>query len=252
MYIKTDTGKIAANVSHVFCTPTVPAGGTTYRLVLRQHGAGSSYRESLVLGARYGLMTKGLTDAGLAVLYVDASDLPSGGWGNDAAITRLGDAWTWAKANLPVKTDKVLLLGQSAGNVWGMNWARQNVSQVGAIASIIGVLDIQDIRDNNRQSLAAGIDLAYSGVSGTPPTGGQYATHNPVQYAADLATIPQKHYYSTDDTIALPSRLDAYLSAAGLDASSKVSFGTVGHSIGSGLGTPSLWTDPGTFLAQYI
>lgn len=249
MYVRTDSGKIAANVPHLYAAPSHPGDGNTYRLVLRQHGAGSSYREGMVLASRYSLLTRALTDAGLAVLFVDASDLASGGWGNAAAVARLDSAWTWAKANLPIKTDKCVILGQSAGNVWGLNWARANSSQVAAIASYIGVMDLQDVRDNNRSNLASGIDLAHSGVSGTPPP--DYSTISPVNYAADLAAIPQRHYYSTDDTVSLPSTLDAYLAAGGLSSESKVAFGTVGHSIGSGLGSTTLRTESAAWLSTF-
>jgi hypothetical protein len=42
------------------------------------------------------------------------------GWGSAADIAMADLAWAYAQANLPVKTDKVLSYGNSAGNPWAL------------------------------------------------------------------------------------------------------------------------------------
>lgn len=294
MITKSAVSKIATRETHVVQFPRkLPA--TPGRLIIVNHGIGQTSFDSALSGVRYSILYKQLTDAGFHLLHFDG--VPTGHWANDATIARLTDVWTWAKANLPIRTDKVDLLGFSHGNTLSCAWARQNPTQVQALASIIGVVNVQDVHDNDRGALRAGIQGAFNPVTvadavytagslavtsagggfnaadagryvdapgippattfnytnantgtlavppsasgtgwtvyrgGVTPADSIYATHSPSRFPADLAGIPQRHWYSTDDTVALPSELTTFVAAVG-SAASAVPFGTVAHSVG--------------------
>lgn len=365
------TDKITTGETHVFQSADRPAAANK-RLCIVNHGVGQSSLVSAMSASRYAFLFDQITRAGLHVLHIDGGVAVN--WGNDTAIAAMGNAWTWAKANLPVKTDQFVSLAFSHGLTLALNYAKANPSQVRGLASIIGVVDTQDIHDNNRGSLAAGIEAAAgtptaltdagtvgnalsfvspatalsssdvgasltgsgipagttitgvasttiaagsngaalpqatinvasttgfvntgggkamvttsagvqvvsftgststtltgcTGGTGTMSTGGAvvqaqlstpppatlagasaqlwrpgtaipdswYAAHSPVRYAASMSGLVQKHWYSADDAVALPSALATYAAAVGANAVTEP-FGTTGngHSLGPG------------------
>ena len=296
MITQTAYGKIAPRESHVVQRSRKPKA-TPSRLLVINHGVGQTSNASAFTGIRYTNVYKTLVDAGFILLHFDG--VPTAHWGNDATISRMTDAVAWAMLNLPVKTDKISILGFSHGNVLGLNWARQNLTKVQALGSIIGCVNLQDIHDNDRGALKTGIEGAYNPFiipdavltanstalttatgaltsatdnqrtvegpnlrpgttityvsataatlsapaiatvtgpitlyrAGVAPADNVYATHSPNRYPLDVANITQRHWTSSDDPVALPSEMAAYVANVGVKAST-TSFGTVGHSVG--------------------
>lgn len=212
MRIYMDSGKIAASVSHAYVPPI--AGSTTpARLLVCVPGAGADVSIETTRG-RGPSMVRSLafSRAGLAHLWLST---PSGQWANDALLTAIEQARVWANTNLPVLTDQVLMYGNSAGFAAAAAYAADHPAVVRALAGTFPVVDIQDIRDNNRQGLAASIDTAAGNTPGIAPGDAWYAARNPNRRQANLTGIPQKLWTSSDDPTALPAPAAAYATAVG-------------------------------------
>lgn len=224
MKLTADIGKIAAGITHVY-VPPVAGTATPARLVLCCHGAGSDALVETIKGkSNYMLRARAFAAVGLAQLWISATGAD---WANDAALTNLDTARQWANANLPVKTDQVLTYGNSAGNVASLAYAANHPGLVRGHAGTLPVVDIQDIHDNNRQSLAAGIETAALGAAGAIPDS-WYAARSPVRRQAQLTGLAQALWYSDTDPIALPALSASYATAVG---ATTVDIGAQGHSI---------------------
>lgn len=211
---------ITSGERHVYI-PAKTAG--TKRLVVFLHGVGQSALDATWYAHRAMRLFKAINDADLPQLIIDGDD--ESGWGNDASVTRLAAAWTWAKANLPVKTDKLCLVGSSMGATWGLNYAKANPTQVAGFAGIIPCLDLQYIVDNNPSSLAAGVTTAYGTINDAV-----YAAHSPVRFGSSVTAVPQKLWYSDTDTVTPNASTNTYATASG---AALASLGSIGHSLGS-------------------
>lgn len=166
-----------------------------------------------------------LADFGLPVISTDLGSI-AGAFGNDTARTRVGQAWTYVKSPFGAKTDKMLLFGISGGSLAALNYARQNPTNVAAIALLLPLVNIQDAYDN--RGFASQIETAYSNAWAA-----NAATHDPAATGnqAALSGIPIKLWYSTDDAYAVASVVTAYATAvnnAGGSATT-ASMGAVGH-----------------------
>lgn len=151
------------------------------------------------------------------------------GWGSDADIDMASRAWTWAKATLPIKTDKLVAYGNSAGFAWAAAWMHNNSGQVLALAGTFPVVDIKDIHDNNRGGLQVQLQAAaYNGSSGTAPSNAWFAARSPVSLTGStgLRATPQRLWISSDDPTALPNLAYNYASAIG---ASTVDLGAKNH-----------------------
>lgn len=248
MRLTYNTGIISATEVHALVPPANMTAGTSFRLLVGLHGAGSSAGLEIgILGGKsnYTLRSLAFSQAGFYQLWLNGN---GGDWANDTAQTALTTAWNWAKANLPIKTDGFVTYGNSAGNPWGLIWAKNNPGIVLAHAGSLPVVDIQDIHDNNRQSLAASIEVAANGSAGTI-SDSWYASHSPVRNQSSLASLPQKYWYSDTDTVALPSLSNSYASSVG---ASLVNIGSYGHSISGSTPYGVLpLTDVATWLSNY-
>jgi hypothetical protein len=155
------------------------------------HGAGTNADKILALAA-----------AGYPVLCCDlsASAYAGANWGNNDMIAAIGAAWTYLKSPFGAKTDTVGLYGSSMG-ACGLAWVRANLSSVFAAGFSIPVLDVNDIYQNDKGGLRAGIGTAY-GVT-FPASLGDLSTHSPVNFGpSDLASLPLGLWPSSDDPVA--------------------------------------------------
>lgn len=156
-----------------------------------------------------------------------SADLGGNVWGNDTAIARVGLSKTYLQGTAAyqpqAKAGGVFLVGGSMGAAAALNWARQNLSSVKAIALLIPAVDVDDIHDNNRNGYAAEIETAYTNLAGWDAA---VSTHNPVTYAAELTGIPIKVWYSSSDPICVPATASAFATASGATLRS---LGAVGH-----------------------
>lgn len=227
MRVAYSTGVISQSESHAVVLPVSFTAGTTYRLLIGLHGAGSTAGLEIgILGGKsnYTLRAMAFSQAGFYQLWINGN---GGDWANDTAQAALTAAWNWAKLNLPVKTDGFVTYGNSAGNSWGLIWAKDNPGILLAHAGSLPAVDIQDIHDNNRQSLAASIEIAAIGSAGSIPDS-WYAAHSPIRNQAALSSLAQRYWYSDTDTVALPALSTNYTTAVG---ASLVNIGNQGHSI---------------------
>lgn len=133
-------------------------------------------------------------------------------FGNDTAIARVTDAKTYLQGTVGAASGQVILYGVSMGGAVVLNWARANVASVAGILLIKPAVDIEDIRANNRGSLQASIETAYTNNAGWQAV---RATHNPVQYGASLAGIPISVWYGEADTTVVPATIAAFAAAVG-------------------------------------
>lgn len=146
-------------------------------------------------------------------------------FGNPASLTALTNAVDYM-ASLGCRADKVILAGVSMGNLVNMNWARANKAKVAAILGLIPASNTTAAHAANRGGYTAAIDAAF-------PPGWSEATHgalyNPATYKAELAGIPTRLYYSSNDTQVLPQEVIDL--AAGIGPSAEaISIGASGHS----------------------
>lgn len=164
-------------------------------------------------------------------------------FGNDDSIAAVGAAVTYLQARQGVKTDKIMLMGISMGALPVLNWARQNLSKVAAIALIIPVLDLQYLHDTAPSQSQNGItfvsqfpnavtDIQASWGGGSTPPAGYYNTHSPIVYASQLVGIPITCWVSNDDIVTnSPSAPNAFQTIVG-SSCSVINCGTqsgIGH-----------------------
>lgn len=144
-----------------------------------------------------------LAAAGYPVISADLSSATYSGanWANADHLSAIDAAWSYLKSALGAKTDKVLLYGSSMGATGALAWAKANLSTVLAIGCTIPCLDIDDIYQNDKGSLRAGIGTAY-GVT-FPTSLGDLTTHAPVSFGSTaLAGLPLRLWSASNDPIA--------------------------------------------------
>jgi pimeloyl-ACP methyl ester carboxylesterase len=206
-------GRAVAGQDDFVITPTRGASGR--RVVIACHGQLQATLAWLSPGTpgQYGIV-QSLAAAGFVVIggYYDGPM-----WGNDAAVADIEAFRVWA-GTLGCVNDKVLLVGASMGHYDAAMYAAAHPDRVAAIASIIPGIDIDDVRDNNKANARDYVNTAW----GTPA--GSTSATNALPAAAKLldpakvaavasAGAPIKMYYSTADTVILPSSVPAYRDA---------------------------------------
>lgn len=193
-----------------------------YPLVVFQTGGTDTAATTGMTGARPSL--DALVTQGFSVVMPAA-----GSWGNATAMTRMSDAITWGRANLPCTTDPPVVIGISNGGVATLQYARQN--DVTAAVTFIAPLDLNYLRDNDIASTRAGIDTAF-GVTWSSPGVEALPAH------ADLLTdsdsyvgLPLQMWTSSDDPLNNPAATQAsWAASVGADWHN---LGAVGHSYAS-------------------
>lgn len=164
---------------------------------------------------------------------------------NSTALNIVTDAVTYLTGTMGAKTDKVLMVAHSMGAGQAMAYARANPSKVSAMIVLQPLSDIQDVVSNDRGGFAASINVRFSGGYSDATYG---SVSNPALFGASLAGIPIQFWYSTDDTIVIPSTVTALMSLIGSSAVTGGT-GTGGHTGGlSAFGTADMLT----FLAGYL
>lgn len=148
-------------------------------------------------------------------------------WGNNTAISRVGEAKTWLEAGVGAVAGPVVLMGASMGALAVLNWARQHPSLVSAVVVFIPVLDLQDVWANNYNGATALINAAYGGayVDAT-----ERAVHNPLYQSTvgDHRDYPIQIWFSDNDPVALPTFVEQFVDNVGSTATAH-SMGSIGH-----------------------
>lgn len=196
--------------------------------VIGTHGAGSWYHQWLsppgsqtVAIGPFNVFRECLR-RGIPFITTDAGGVNT--FGNDTALTSVTNAFNHLVAQ-GCHPSRVMLAGVSMGNLVNMSWARANLSKVAAILGMIPAMNITAAHAENRGGYTASINAAYGGAYSEAVYG---ATHNPATFKAQLAGIPFKAFYSTNDTQVLPAEVLDVVAGIGASASA-VPMGAVGH-----------------------
>lgn len=169
-------------------------------------------------------------EAGFPIIHPDLGTTTGDSWGRDDALTKLTAAWTFMK-NAGCKIDKAILSGGSGGTLEALNWARANPASVAFAGITIPALDIEDLHDNlatrnvSYNWVPADIETKYTNLA---TFNSVKVAKNPNKNAAELVGIPQRYWYSGDDTVALPTLVNPFVNAVG-SAASAVNMGNYGH-----------------------
>jgi Dipeptidyl aminopeptidases/acylaminoacyl-peptidases len=206
------SGVIAAGENHVEIQPkTQPA--VQLPGVLHVHGAGGSALTALQWydnGKPHASNT--LADAGYTSVSADLGGPQT--WGNSVATNLITTAKNYLQTLPHVKPGKVVLYGQSAGGLAALNWAAANPTLVSCIVMVVPVINLTDIKVNNRTGYAALVDAAYGGAYSEAVHG---ATRNPktMASAGKFAGIPILIHYGLTDTTCIPSETEAFATIVG-------------------------------------
>jgi pimeloyl-ACP methyl ester carboxylesterase len=213
------------NENHTVFTPTNLSARAP--LVVVCHGTASQASWYCDDSARY-LPLEGLAATGMVVVAADLGEPVThvDGWGNDTSVARVSEVITWAAATFGCRTDRVSLLGDSAGGATALNWARAHPTQVAGVGLRAGVCDIESIYQGGAGN-ALLVSLINTAYDNTWPA--QRATHDPALNTAQFVPIADriKVYYSSGDDLVPPSGTLAFCDNVGCQA---VPVGTMPHS----------------------
>lgn len=205
---------VSSGQSFVYFTPLSwhPAGSKP--AVLYAHGRGGTARDFFDPSVYPHL--KALMDAGYPMVANDLGGTTN--YGNNTAITRLGQTRTFAQGpEVGAKAGKVVLFSVSMGGLAVCNWARQNKANVACIVMTVPATELEYYHDNDileGVDAEAEIDAAYGGHANYVNS---LATHSPINYAAEISDLPIAIFYNTDDTMASPARIEAFGAAVGAE-----------------------------------
>jgi pimeloyl-ACP methyl ester carboxylesterase len=179
-----------------------------------QHGVlGSPFTTHL---ARVVKSLAGIIDAGHPVLLADYSG--GSGWGQNDIVDPSGsidDVLTWAAATYFVRTDQVIMAGESAGSIGAQVWASRRPSQTAAVYCVAPIPSLASFYTAN-PSLQGAIDTAYGGH---PTYLTELPTHDPgasaVQLALSNATGRIRFEYMLDDELIDPQLVLTHSAAIG-------------------------------------
>lgn len=198
--------------SFVYHTPLSWHPNGSKPAILYAHGRGGTARD--FFDPSVYPMLKALTDAGYPFVANDLGGTTN--YGNNTAITRLGQTRTFAQGSeIGAQSGKVVLFSVSMGGLAVCNWARQNKAQVACIVMTVPATELEYYHDNDileGVDAAAEIEAAYGG---TTAYNNSLATHSPINYAAEISDLPIAIFYNTDDPMASPARVEAFGAAVG-------------------------------------
>lgn len=178
--------------------------------VMFVHGAGSGGTYCLEAYGRQGVLTNRIVSEGWNAVAGDNAGPQT--WGNDSAIRRM-DSNLVNLGGLPgTNLEKYALVSGSMGGLNSINYAARVAHKPAAIVTVIPVINIEDIRANNRSGYAAAINSAYPGGYQEARDGVNY---NPYTMRAmeKIIGIPMLLIYGTSDTLCLPSFVEAFAAA---------------------------------------
>lgn len=209
------SGDYYTGEGHMVLLPKRWLGDGTVRGILYLHGA-TQNETQMIDATNYSALTtmlRTIADAGWPILGIYA-----GGdkWGNSTGKARVTDGVTYLQGTIGAKAGKVALIGGSMGGLTILNWAKDNLSSVACAVGLVPVSDVSDMVTNNRGSLAASINSAYS--TWNEATMG--ATYNPHTYASTgLTGLRYKAWYGASDTVVISSTVTDVVTAIGATAS---------------------------------
>lgn len=100
--------------------------------------------------------------------------------------------------------------------------------RIACINLMVPLLDLRFARDTNVFGLATLAESCWGGTAGFEQNCDRVS---PLTFAASLAHIPIRVYYSTTDPLYTQAQVDAFCAAAGVQPADKIPIGAIGHSI---------------------
>lgn len=201
------TGEYHVEILPKYAPPTPLPG------VLHVHGAGGTGLTAINF---YGDGDKHATNEFAEAGYVSLSPDLGGPqtWGSAAITDKMTAAVNYLHMLPNVAPGKVVLYGQSAGGLAALNWAAANPSLVSCIVLIVPVVNLTDIKVNNRTGYASLVDAAYGGNYSEAVYG---STRNPKTMAAagKYANIPILIHYGLTDTTCVPAETEQFAAIIG-------------------------------------
>ena len=155
---------------------------------------------------------------------VASGDFGGDTWGNKSAMNDVLAVKGWMQT-MGARPGKVALVGISMGTLTSLNFAHMYPEQVACVVDILPAINLADFANNNRSGYSAESNAVYPGGYSDAVYGSIF---NPYYYASSL-TIPVKLFYSTADTVALPTYVTGF-AANCPTASATVVSSTLNHS----------------------
>lgn len=211
-HITTGVGQYAPGETHVVKFGRTWRPGTK-RGVIFHGGRGQAALDYIGPGAASAIRL------GAPWIHIDGVDGKQ--WGNDTvtgAGGRIDQAWSYLQTKFGAKTDKVVIYGVSMGGLTVLNWVRNNLTKVAAVALVTPAVDLRDLHDNDRTwpnlnfHSPADIETAYGGAANYTAVA---SAHNPAEHASAYVGIPMHIWYSNNDPYAIPSLVTSFASSAG-------------------------------------
>ena len=217
------TGRVAAGEMDTVFIPRVRQ--TLYGLILL-HGMGYQYEFVDAAQPNSSRIASLIVNAGIPCI---AGSFGGDIMGNDQQLGYVETAWSVLQEKAGVNGQKVMLYGESMGGGVAARFAEAYPDMVAAFIGAIPAVDLVDVYTNNRGGLGATIGTAWGTVY-----------PNPLPSRADLASdantaliankFPVRLYYSSGDTIVVPSAVQNFATKVGGTAT-QFSSGPHGDSI---------------------
>jgi len=215
---ESQTGRVTAGQVDTIWRPRTPRKGKCGVILLPGSDNPRAYVDGVIQPASM-RMAAAIAGEGIPCI---TSDFYNNSWGKDLTMTAITNAWTVLKAAFPLmRTDKVCLFGASMGAAAAARWSQLNPTSTAAVVGLIPAWSMK-YEYQNVPAIATAIEAAwgFSGI-GSYPAAADLLTNAPA-----AAGIPTLTGYATDDTIALPTGVQAYNTAVG---GTLVSLGATGH-----------------------
>lgn len=172
--------------------------GSSNNIALYIHGAGDKSYTWTEIKSRFYVFND-IFSEGYSVISPDLGGPQT--WGNDAQQSAITAAYNYIKSK--TGQEKITIIGQSMGGLGAFIWAKNNPSKVDRLASLIPVINLEDIhsRPDYYRDL---INQAYGGSYNDSTMGDQ---RNPLRIAANggLNGINMCVWYGLDDELCKPS-----------------------------------------------
>lgn len=214
------TGRVTSGETDLLITPRDGAQGQ--RGVILHHGAAASPN-----GAGWWMDATNQPNALRLVTYlgrhlvVVAGNFTGDQWGNATDVTDMDAAKALLVAN-GCASDKVMCVGLSAGFMSTMGYVRDKGSAgVACVAGLEPATNLNDIWTRNIFGVTqATISTAWAtAFPGTLPINADPYAAGATAYRAQLAAVPGKLYYSSADTIVLPTYTETLAGLVGYQVS---------------------------------
>lgn len=145
-------------------------------------------------------------------------------WFNDTFLTRIDEGIAWAASEWGADTSRVSWIADSMNGGGCLNWCWRHTDRLGAMALRIPCVAADLFYQRDGAGLASAMDAAYS-PSNWPAS---KADRDPLTNAALIRPFAGRCriWYSTSDTLILPSDIQTFAAATGIETTS---LGANGH-----------------------